>query len=229
MAANSKVSTIILAAGAAERLGGGGKAFLQAAGRSYLEHAVTLFSAVSDQVIVTLSPADMARVDEDPALANVEFVAGGATRQASFENAFARATGAIILVQDVARPLTGKPLVQRLLLAAAAHEAVVPVVIVKSRNSLSYIRDGFIDAPAARDNLASLQTPQAYNRNMLARVLEQAKKESWHDTSVVPLVRRAGIDVKVIDGDETNIKVTYPEDIETVEREMSNRMKDGGE
>lgn len=227
MTKRSDVSTIILAAGVAERLGGGGKAFLMAAGRSYLDHAVSLFTLVSDQIIVTLSSEDIDRVRGVEAFKHVTFVVGGATRQKSFENAFAQASGSLILVHDVARPLTDIALVRKLLQAAQNHEAVAPAVVLKSRDSLSYIQDGYIDTPAARDNLVSLQTPQIYAREMLARILDQAKAEGWQEVSVAPLVRKGGIRVKAIDGDADNIKVTYPEDISRVEAVLSERSRRG--
>ena len=229
MIRDNGVSTIILAAGSADRLGGGGKAFLMAAGSSYLAHAIALFGKVSDQIIVTLHPDDIDYLRAADYFPDCQFVQGGQTRQASFENAFEKVSGSIVLLQDVARPLTSMALVQKLLRAARDHDAVTPVVPVKSRDSLSYVIDGFIAAPAARDNLVSLQTPQAYRRDMLAQVLEQAKQHFWEEASVVPLVRRAGVKVKIIEGEAGNIKVTYPEDIEAVAAKLSEREHHSGQ
>lgn len=208
----ASISTILLAAGTGDRLGGKNKAFLELEGMSYLDQALSIFSEFSGQIIVSVHSAELARLSEQQSTRKCQFVAGGETRQISFENAFEHVSGDIVLVQDVARPLTSVLLVRRVLDQAKNHGAVVPVVPIKSRDSLSFVKEGFIDRPAARENLVSLQTPQAYHRDLLAHVIAMAKSSGWADTSIVPLVRRAGFDVRTVAGDPDNIKVTYPED-----------------
>ncbi len=219
----SDISTVILAAGSGDRLGGIGKAFIEAERKSYLSRAVKLFSQVSKQIIVSVHAEDLSRVEKSAQHYACQFVEGGQTRQDSFENAFKKVTGSFVIVHDVARPLTTINLVHRVLEAAHEYDAVAPTVAVKVRDSLSYVEDGFIGASAARDNLVSLQTPQAYNCNILAGILTKARKESWKEVSIVPLVRRAGVKVKTVEGDTDNIKVTYPEDIEFVEQILKQR------
>ncbi|MBL4907286.1 MAG: 2-C-methyl-D-erythritol 4-phosphate cytidylyltransferase, partial [Sneathiella sp.] len=137
MVDKKSVSTIILAAGTGDRLGGKGKAFVNICGETYLDRAVRIFSNFSDQVIVTLHPKEILEMrssfDEYPC----QFVEGGDTRQASFEKAFMHVTGSVVLVQDVARPVISDELIMTLLKAAEDQSAVAPVVVIKSRDSLS--------------------------------------------------------------------------------------------
>jgi 2-C-methyl-D-erythritol 4-phosphate cytidylyltransferase len=215
---NRKISTIILAAGSGDRLGGRGKAFLKIGEETYLSIVLRLFSNVSHQLIVALDSEELGTISQRVEQPGCLYVEGGTTRQESLKNALSHVTGSVVLVQDVARPLTTPNLIHRVLRASEEHRAVVPVVAIKTRDALFYSENGFLSQPAIRDNLVSLQTPQAYHTADLKNALALATQNSWNEVSVAPLMRRADFPVKIIDGDPNNIKVTYPEDIEFVEK-----------
>jgi len=221
------VSTIILAAGTAERMGGGGKAFLKAGGQTYLARLVALFSQYSQQVIVALNAEDLHNLDADHTTLACLFIQGGATRQETIERAFQECRGSLILIHEVARPLVTAADITALVDCANSHSAVTLVSPIKSRDSLSYVLDGHVLAPVERENLVELKTPQAYHSSTLSEVFTRAKEESWLENSLVPLCRRANIIVKCIQGSEQNLKVTYPEDILRVERTLKIRDEGG--
>ncbi len=218
MSEPKKVSTIILAAGSGDRFGGKGKAFAEIDGETYLDRAIRCFSEISDQLIITLHAKELSRINLGIYPDSCHFLEGGSTRQESFEKALENASHPVVLLQDVARPATSLKLVKKVLKSAKGHSAVAPVVLIKSRDSLSYCENGFIADPVDRENLVSLQTPQAYDREMLIKVIKQAKLEAWSENSVVPLVKKAGFQIKTVEGDPENIKVTYPEDAAVVEK-----------
>lgn len=223
MTKGKSISAIILAAGTAERMGGGGKAFLKAGGQTYLARLVDLFSQHSKQVIVALSAEDLHNLDADHAALACRFIQGGATRQETIERAFMQCSGALILVHEVARPLVTSADITALVDCANSHSAVTLVSPIKSRDSLSYVLDGHVLAAVERENLVELKTPQAYHSNILSDVFSSAKEENWLENSLVPLCRRANIMVKCIQGSEQNLKVTYPEDILYVESTLKIR------
>ena len=218
----SLVSTIILAAGSADRLGGGGKAFLEVGGQTYLSRCVEKFAPYSDQVIVALSPENLKTVAPNFKALACHFIAGGETRQSTIELAVRHCTGAVILVHDVARPLVLASDIRQLIEAADTHSAVTLTQEMKVRDALTYVTNGYVSAPAERTNLCAVQTPQAYHKEVLNDVLSRARTHNWEETSLVPLCKRAGIAVRCLEGSAQNIKVTYPEDIQLVER-LSNQ------
>lgn len=218
MSEPKQVSTIILAAGSGDRFGGKGKAFVEIGGETYLDRAIRCFSEISDQLIITLHAKELSQTDLRVYSDNCHFLEGGKTRQESFEKALEIALHPVVLLQDVARPATSLKLIRNVLKTAEKYTAVAPVVSIKSRDAFSYCEDGFIAESVNRENLVSLQTPQAYDREMLIKVIKQAKLEAWAENSVVPLVKKAGFQIMTVDGDPENIKVTYPEDAANVEK-----------
>ncbi|MEH6475628.1 MAG: 2-C-methyl-D-erythritol 4-phosphate cytidylyltransferase [Sneathiella sp.] len=227
MTERKSVSTIILAAGTAQRMGGGGKAFLRAGGQTYLARLVALFGQYSNQVIVALSADDLHNLDADHAALACRFIQGGATRQETIERAFLQCSGSLILVHDVARPLVTAADITALVDCAHYHCAVTLVAPIKARDSLSYVLEDHVLAAVERENLVELKTPQAYHSSTLSDVFSRAKKENWRENSLVPLCRRANIMVKCIQGSEQNLKVTYPEDIMCVESTLRIRDEEG--
>ncbi len=220
---NKDISTIILAAGSGDRLGGRGKAFLEVAGETYIERAVKFFAKFSEQIVVTLEAAELANLQTKFTLLPCKFIPGGETRQKSFAIALNYVAGETVLIHDVARPLMTLDITQRVLYFAEDHVAVAPVVSVKNRDLLSYTVDGFFEAPVSLENLVTVQTPQAYRRDILLKTMAATLQQGWEEKGIVPLVKRAGFAVKTIEGDRENLKVTYPEDIAIAEKIIKSR------
>jgi len=64
-----------------------------------------------------------------------------------------------------------------------------------------------------RESLWLIQTPQAFGRSILVDAFEKAEKDNFLGTDDSSLVERLGIEVQVIMGDYSNIKITTPEDV----------------
>jgi len=212
----TNISAVILAAGSGSRLGGQNKALLTIGGKTFLQQAVDLFNGEVDEIIVTCS--DENEFKNLAIETKVKFVKGGETRQESFANALKLVKGKTVIVHEVARPLVTKPLLRKVIHAGRTNLAVCLARKIKARDSLAYVDGGYVGNSVNRDNLVSLQTPQSYDVKMLSAVLKQAKLESWFEQSLVPLVKRANIDVYTILSSSENIKATYPEDIERINK-----------
>ncbi len=219
MTDRTNLAVILLAAGQGLRLGGQRKLDLTLNGVRYLDHLVTLLSDFSAHVIVAVSADDMKILTNEQKRLPCQFVIGGATRQASFENAMMALPEKTeqVLLHEVARPLLSRDLLARILRAAKDHDAVVSTVSIPVRDSVALQDGGEIQEIVPRDKLVLLQTPQVFNLQTLQSILAMAQAKGWQENSHVVLAKKAGVAVFAVKGEETNIKVTYPEDIITVQ------------
>lgn len=74
------------------------------------------------------------------------------------------------------------------------------------------ISGGFALEAIAREQAGIFQAPQAFSRALLSSILDQAATQGWCDQSTLQLALRAGVPVRSVRGEKTNIKLTTPED-----------------
>ena len=218
------VAAIIAAGGRGVRLGADRpKQFLEIDGRSILDLSISALAA-SERIheIVVAVPQDHldATIDAWAAGAGkpLQFVAGGARRQDSVGNAFARVSAGadIILIHDAARPFVTEDVIARAIDGAHAHGAAIAAVPVKDtvKQGGAEAPDGsrVIRATLSRDEIFLAQTPQAFRRDVFAAALQAAGSTDATDEAM--LAERAGIPVHLVAGDPSNIKVTTAADLE---------------
>ena len=218
------VAAIIAAGGRGVRLGADRpKQFLEIDGRSILDLSISALAA-SDRVheIVVAVPQDHLDVTTAAWAAGagkpLQFVAGGARRQDSVGNAFARVSAGadIILIHDAARPFVTEDVIARAIDGAHAHGAAIAAVPVKDtvKQGGAEAPDGsrVIRATLSRDEIFLAQTPQAFRRDVFAAALQAAGSTDATDEAM--LAERAGIPVHLVAGDPSNIKVTTAADLE---------------
>ena len=216
------VSAIIAAAGAGTRFGADRpKQLVQLRGRPILLRSLDAFLACSavDDVVVALSrelaadPPEYLRSGAKP----VEVVAGGARRQESVANAFARvSTGAdIVVVHDAARPLVTDDLIRRTVDAAARFGAAIAALPARDTVKLSDL-DGTIRGTLPRQEIFLAQTPQAFRAGVLREALALGAA-GGDATDEAMLAERAGHRVRLVSGDPRNIKITTPDDLAMAE------------
>lgn len=217
------VAAIIAAGGRGARLGADRpKQFLDIGGRSILEMAVAALAA-SDRIseIVIALPADhldaQSKAISGTVATPLTFVAGGARRQDSVANAFAKASAQadIVLIHDAARPFVTPAVIGRTIDGAHAHGAAIAGIAVRDtvKQTGQPQPDGsrVIRTTISRDTLVLAQTPQAFQREVLARALSEG--EGIDVTDEAMLVERLGVPVHVVEGDAANVKITTPEDL----------------
>jgi len=144
-------------------------------------------------------------------------VAGGKTRQESVwlgMNALRNRTG-LVAVQDGARPLITWQVIDRTVRAANTFGAAAPGVPVK--DTVKRINGGVVAETPDRTNLRAVQTPQVFDYDMLRGALKKAEKEGVQVTDDCAAVERLGMSVKIVEGDERNIKITTPLDLKIAE------------
>jgi 2-C-methyl-D-erythritol 4-phosphate cytidylyltransferase/2-C-methyl-D-erythritol 2,4-cyclodiphosphate synthase len=216
------VGVIIVAAGAGERFGGAvRKQLLDLDGRSILQRSVDAFDrhpAVTELVVVL--PPDLVR--PGPSLVTTErpcqVVAGGARRQDSVQLGFDALTPAaeIILVHDAARPLVERVLIDRVIAAAADAGAAVPALAARETVKRVDTDRAAVIETLPRQEIWLAQTPQGFRRDVLAQaLLSGALADATDDAS---MVERLGRTVRVVEGQTSNIKITFPEDVDVARR-----------
>jgi 2-C-methyl-D-erythritol 4-phosphate cytidylyltransferase / 2-C-methyl-D-erythritol 2,4-cyclodiphosphate synthase len=210
------VAAIIVAAGRGERAGAKQpKQFVDlGGGRTMVGMSVAALLAAPriDHVIVAVPAGFADRMTPDERVTVIE---GGARRQDSMAAAFAQVpvTSDIVLVHDAARPFVTAELIAATVDAAAQYGAAIAALPVRDTVKRT-TREGDgrrITETIPRDEIFLAQTPQAFRRDVLAEALEAAAGADVTDEAM--LVERAGIPVRIVEGDPHNVKVTTPDDL----------------
>lgn len=211
---------VLVAAGRGERLGDERpKAFVRLGGLPLLAEALRRLDE-SDliEAVVVVAPPEW----EEPAILLAEelgaskvtaCVTGGASRTASVRAGVAEVPGdvGVILVHDAARPLLPGAVIGRLMDALGdGCDGAVPVLPVA--DTVKRVRDGVVDETLVRDELVSVQTPQAF----LAPALRAALAAGTDGPDCASLVEANGGRIRTVEGDERLLKVTTPADLERV-------------
>jgi 2-C-methyl-D-erythritol 4-phosphate cytidylyltransferase len=141
-------------------------------------------------------------------------VNGGDTRFHSVQNGLALITdnNAVIAVHDAVRPLAEARAINQSFTHAKAYGNAI--VAVKSRDSIRQVKNNISNA-LIRDEIYLVQTPQTFRSSLLIKAYEQEYSPEFTDDASV--VERLGININIIEGDHTNIKITFPEDIAIAE------------
>lgn len=222
MPARLSIATIIVAAGRGLRAGGGiPKQWRRIAGRSVAEHTLDAFRDIEEvgRVIVVVHPDDRDRLAGRPGL---EIVTGGASRSDSVRaglEALAVDAPDLVLIHDVARPLVSAALVRRVIAALGRTPAAAPALGVV--DALWYGADGQVTGMRDRAGLYRAQTPQGFR---FAEILAAHRAHGAKADDDVSVARAAGLDVSIVEGDETNLKITTPADFARAGMLLEGRM-----
>ncbi|WP_324275885.1 2-C-methyl-D-erythritol 4-phosphate cytidylyltransferase [Blastococcus brunescens] len=197
------------------------KALVPLAGRPLVAWSVEALRAGGVAEIVVTAPAGQRDAFAAALPADVRLTDGGATRTASVRAGLAAAgpDAELVLVHDAARPLTPPDLVRRVLDALrAGHPAVVPALPVAD-TTVVVDGDGLITDAPPRAQLRRVQTPQGFDRAVLASAYADLSPDA-DLTDDAAVVRAAGIPVLTVDGDERAAKVTVAHDLRTAEAQV---------
>lgn len=215
------ISVIIVAAGSSKRMGGkANKPYINLKGLPVLCHSISSFfqNPRIKEIIIAIRKKDekiCCNLVKKYKYKNVKAVFGGKARQDSVFNGLkaVRKDCRIVLIHDAARPFASKKLIGNLIENALKFRAVVPVIPVKETVKKS--SDGnFIDATLDRTKLFLAQTPQAFDYKLLLSAYRKAYSENISGTDDSMLVERLGVPVKIVPGEEGNIKITTKSDLE---------------
>lgn len=199
------ISLILLSAGEGRRFGRK-KQFERLLGKPLFMHSLERLMNRFDETLLVLPPEDMSA----GVPARVRKVPGGKERQDSVFNALLEAEGDVVVVHDCARPFASPELFLKVS-QLGEFEGKVPAVPV--RDTVKRVTQGLVVETVDRRGLWLSQTPQAFRKRILLECHFRARAEGFFATDDAQLLERYGYRVAVVEGEVTNIKVTYPEDM----------------
>ena len=215
------VSVVFPAAGQAHRMHVGlKKVFLTLAVKPMLLRTLLTFSKVPDvgELIIVVGADEIEPVKNIlgrvKGLAPWCVVEGGSERQYSIRNglAFVSKQADIVLVHDAARPLIRRDTIEELIRVVRLKGAAI--VAVPEKNTIKIAsKERIVSSTPARHTLWQVQTPQGFRREILMEANRKADEDGFLGTDDASLVERLGIEVHIVEGDYSNIKVTTPEDM----------------
>ncbi len=222
---------IIVAAGSGERMGvTTPKQFMLIREKPVLAHTIERFQECDDiDDLVIVVPKGKVAYCMDEIVEKwrldkvVECVEGGRERQDSVHNGLVASRGQLVCVHDGVRPVVTPELISECAGSARAYGAAVAAVPV--RDTVKKVDGNKVLLTLDRSQLWEVQTPQAFDRELLVRAFESAMKESFYGTDESSLVERIGASVHVVMGSYDNIKITGLEDLEMIEALMEKRSR----
>jgi 2-C-methyl-D-erythritol 4-phosphate cytidylyltransferase len=213
------VWAVLVAAGRGERLGEDRpKAFVRLGDLPLLAESLRRLdeSGWIDQIVLVAPPEW-----EEPAILLAEeigaskvsaCVPGGSTRTESVRAGVAEVPedAAVIVVHDAARPLVSEEVILRVIAALGeGFDGAVPGLPLA--DTVKRVRDGVVVETVPRDELVTVQTPQAFVAPVLRAALAQGE-----GSDCASIVEANGGRIKVVAGDEKLLKVTTRADLERV-------------
>ena len=212
---------VIVAAGNASRMGGIDKVMAALNGEPMIVRTVRTFQncdAVKEIVIVTrddLIPKITSLCGKFDKVSAV--VVGGKDRPESVKNGLRMLSKKVKLaaIQDGARPLITETVIDRTIRAAHTYGAAAPAIPVK--DTVKVVEGGIVTTTPDRNTLKAIQTPQVFDIDLLKGALQKAFADGAVITDDCSAVELLGYKVKIVEGDERNIKVTTPMDLRIAE------------
>ena len=221
---------VILAGGIGSRVGGETpKQLLPLAdGRSILEHSIDAFEASLsiDEIAVVMHPDHISSLQKlcrsNSWQKLTKIIPGGAERWESSYNAIKVCTESAnldeplsLLLHDAARPFVSQRIIADVCQALETHEAVT--VAVPVTDTIYEVWNNEVQEVKNRRDFMRAQTPQAFHLHLIAEAFEDAIKKGYitsvTDDVAVLKAFNPSIPVFIVPGEESNKKITYPEDI----------------
>ena len=208
---------VIVAAGSASRMEGIDKVMALLNGEPMIVHTIRAFQncdAIREIIVVTrpdLLTTVMGLCKDMEKVKAV--VAGGKDRPESVANGLNALSSKVKLaaIQDGARPLITWQVIDRTVRAANSYGAAAPAIPVK--DTIKEVAGGLVANTPDRSRLQAVQTPQVFDIHLLRAALKKAKDDGAAITDDCSAVELLGMKVKIVEGDEHNIKITTPVDL----------------
>lgn len=155
----------------------------------------------------------------------VQFIQGGATRQESVYNGLQALPpdAQRVLIHDGARCLATPDLLDRCGLALSKYSGLIAGVPVK--DTIKIVDEAnFIQDTPDRSRLWAAQTPQGFDVRLLKECHEKGRHLGWEVTDDAALFEKCDLPVSIVEGEETNLKVTTPVDLAIAEFILRQRL-----
>lgn len=143
----------------------------------------------------------------------IKIVPGGIERQESVLNGLKAISDGvdIAVIHDAVRPFIRASLIGECVRSAGEYGAVS--VMRPLKETVKVVKNGIVEETPDRSSLWITQTPQAFQTALILEAHERACAEGFTGTDDCMLVERIGHPVRIIEGDDLNIKITTPADL----------------
>ena len=226
----NKITAIVLAEGRASRMKSKTKKqFMEIKGKPVIWYSLFEFEKSRvDEIILVTGKEDIyyfkKEIVEKYNLKKIKnVVAGGSERYESVYNGLKEVTGNIVLIHDGARPLINNEIIERSIEGTIKSDACVVGVPVKDTIKRANKEGYIIDTPN-RSELWITQTPQSFKTDLVKMAYKKMKEELEKGNTTLNITDDAMVveefttnQVRFVQGDYKNIKVTTPEDIDIAE------------
>ena len=211
-----KTFAVIVAGGAGNRMGTAlPKQFLDLEGKPVLVHTAAAFLEAFPLIELVIVLPD-AYLEKGRALllqyfpdSNIQFTEGGETRFHSVQQGLGKVKGpAIVFIHDAVRCLVSPSLIHRCYTQALELGSAIPTVSVKDSIRMVTANETTV---VDREMLRAIQTPQTFRSEIILPAFQQEYDPAFTDEATV--VEKFAQRIELIEGEETNIKVTYPVDL----------------
>jgi 2-C-methyl-D-erythritol 4-phosphate cytidylyltransferase len=218
---------IIAAAGIGKRMGGDRpKQYLELGGKPVVCHTLERFVLATSiqSVVIVVEPGREAAfrseiIERNGFPATWKIVAGGSVRQESVLNGLRALPDDcdVVAVHDGVRPFISPLMIDRSVEIAFESGACVVATPVKETIKKVRAGDATIEETVDRSQLWGAKTPQTFRKDVLLTAMQKALEEGFLGTDEASIVERLGVPVRILEGDDRNIKLTTPADLRIAE------------
>jgi 2-C-methyl-D-erythritol 4-phosphate cytidylyltransferase len=218
-----KKYAVIVAGGSGTRMGGDlPKQFILLKEKPLLYYPVyTFLNTYSDLDVILVLPVD--HVDKGQEIIDayfdkdrIQIAEGGETRFQSVKNGLQLVQeDSIVFVHDAVRCLVSKELIERCFKTAVETGSAVPAIA--SKDSVRLVTEEGND-PFDRTKVMLIQTPQTFHSKILLPAFQIDYKDKFTDEATV--IEAFGLKISLVEGEEYNIKITRPLDLQIAEQLM---------
>lgn len=218
------VAVILAAAGRSSRFNDPyqKKVYTSVHGKPVWQYSAQLFADHPrvGQIIMTIAAEDKAMVQEKFAgnltLFGVEVVIGGEERCDSVRNALekVRPGMALVAIHDAARPCLNRQSLNQVIEEASKYGAAILASPIRATVKKVDAGGNKILETVSREGLWQAQTPQVFRAEDLKRGYASVSGKPTDDSQVI---EKLGISVRIVEGPESNIKITTKDDLRTCE------------
>jgi 2-C-methyl-D-erythritol 4-phosphate cytidylyltransferase len=146
---------------------------------------------------------------------SVRIIEGGKTRQDTIELLLSATGAEFVLIQDGVRPFASVRLMR--LVASVAMAEGAAGAFLSPEVPIARIAEGWVVGDLEARDVGVFQAPQAFSRRQLLDLHTLARRDGWRTQSTVQLALRAGVRVRAVEGEKTNIKITTADDLRWVQ------------
>ena len=209
----NKVSAIILAAGSGSRFGEK-KQFKELNGKPIWFYSLNTFiqSESVDELILVIPNDSLETLKQSQVFTslnktnNIKLVSGGESRKDSVFNGLKVVKKAIdiVCIHDAARPFIKASYIKHSVQACSEFDGAI--IAIPSVDTVKKVDKQIIKNTIDRESLWMAQTPQTFKKDKLLYAIKNSSHLNITDESM--LMEEANFKIKLIEGDQSNFKIT---------------------